>query len=444
MNAAYNKGALSNMDKITQTREVPVIGSYDVVVCGGGPAGWIAAVASARNGARTAMIEQFGFPGGMATAGLVLPISVFTYNNKLVCGGIPWEFVNRMEAMGGAQVEKPLGNVAHDPEVYKLTAQRMLLEAGVQLHYHATVTGCSYENGHLTHVIMDTRSGPKALETRYVIDATGDGAICAMMHVPMQEAGDQPLQPASLIFCLGGVDTDNLPVAHHNLQGVNMHYVPLQRALRELAKTEEVPQFGGPWFCHIMHDGFVLVNATRTFADMTNHLDATAAECRLREDAYVLTEYFRRLDPVFQNCYLAYTAPVCGTRETRHIRGAHILTGEEYLNRVHFEDSIARSAHPIDIHSASDSQQRCTFLEDAAYIPYRCLVVPGFDNLIVPSRCLSADQIASASIRVQAPIMCLGQAAGLAAAMCARDGISVHDVDISAMREKLISWGVDI
>ena len=106
MNAAYNKGALSNMDKITQTREVPVIGSYDVVVCGGGPAGWIAAVASARNGARTAMIEQFGFPGGMATAGLVLPISVFTYNNKLVCGGIPWEFVNRMEAMGGAQVEK--------------------------------------------------------------------------------------------------------------------------------------------------------------------------------------------------------------------------------------------------------------------------------------------------------------------------------------------------
>ena len=223
-----------------------------------------------------------------------------------------------------------------------------------------------------------------------------------------------------------------------------MHYVPLQRALRELAKTEEVPQFGGPWFCHIMHDGFVLVNATRTFADMTNHLDATAAECRLREDAYVLTEYFRRLDPVFQNCYLAYTAPVCGTRETRHIRGTHILTGEEYLNRVHFEDSIARSAHPIDIHSASDSQQRCTFLEDAAYIPYRCLVVPGFDNLIVPSRCLSADQIASASIRVQAPIMCLGQAAGLAAAMCARDGISVHDVDISAMREKLISWGVDI
>ena len=432
------------MNTITQTREVPVIGSYDVVVCGGGPAGWIAAVAAARGGAKTAMIEQFGFPGGMATAGLVLPISVFTYNQKLVCGGIPWEFVGRMEAIGGAQVEHPLGNVAHDPEIYKLVAHRMLLEAGVELHYHCTVTGCAHQDGHLTHIIMDTRSGPKALETKYVIDATGDGAICANAGVPMQEKGDQPMQPASLIFCLGGVDTDNLSVAHHNLQGVNMHHEPIQKALRELAKTEEVPQFGGPWFCHIMHDGFVLVNATRTFADMANHLDATAAECKLREDAYTLTDYFRKLDPVFKDCYLAYTAPICGTRETRHIKGVHVLTGEEYVNRVHFEDSIARSAHPIDIHSANDSHQRCTFLEDAAYIPYRSLIVPGFDNLIVPSRCLSADQIASASIRVQAPIMCLGQAAGAAAAMCAKDGISVHDVNVPALRETLISWGVDI
>jgi len=432
------------MEQIIHSREVPVIGSYDVVVCGGGPAGWIAAVAAARNGAKTAMIEQFGFPGGMATAGLVLPISVFTYHQKLVCGGIPWEFVKRMEAIGGAQVEHPLGNVAHDPEIYKLTAQRMLLEAGVELHYHATVTGCIQDGNHLTHVVMDTRSGPKALKTRYVIDATGDGAICAHLGVPMQKPGEHPMQPASLIFCLGGVDTDNVPQRHHNLQGVDMHHEPIQAVLRELAKTEDVPQFGGPWFCHIMHDGFVLVNATRTFADMSNHLDATHAECKLREDAYVLTEYFRRLDPAFKDCYLAYTAPICGTRETRHIIGSHILTGEEYVNRVHFEDSIARSAHPIDIHSANDSQQRCTFLEDAAYIPYRSLIVPGFDNLLVPSRCLSADQVASASIRVQAPIMCLGQAAGLAAAMCAKDGVSVHDVDVPALREALISWGVDI
>lgn len=429
--------------RITQTRDIPVIGSYDVVVCGGGPSGWIAAVAAARSGAKTAMVEQFGFPGGMATAGLVVPISVFTYNGQLVCGGIPWEFVRRMEALGGAQVEHPLGNVAHDPEIYKLVAQRMLLEAGVELHYHSTLTGCIRQNGHATHVIVDTRSGPQALAARYVIDCTGDGALCQMMNVPMQQT-KLPLQPASLCFCLGGVETDKLIVDHHNRQGVNMHHVPIQTLLRDLAKTEDVPSFGGPWFCHILRDGFTMVNATRTMANMASPAESAAAECRLREDAHTLTALLKKHVPEFRNCYIAYTAAVAGTRETRHIQGVHVLTGEEYLSCFHFPDAIGRSAHPIDIHSASDSTQRCTFLPDAAYIPYRSLIVPGYDNLLVPSRCLSADQIASASVRVQAPIMCLGQAAGLAAAMCARDSRSVHDVDVPALQSTLRSWGAAI
>lgn len=429
------------MNTILQSREIPVIGEYDVVVCGGGPAGWIAAVAAARGGARTALVEQNGYVGGMATAGLVLPISVFTYNGELICGGIPWEFVRRMEALNGAQVEHPLGNVAHDPEVYKLVAQRMLLEAGVTLHLHATYSGCVEEHGRITAITMETRSGPKALKGKVFLDATGDGALCMDAHVPMQH-GDLPLQPASLIFCLGGVDTDKLGVDHHNKQGVNMHHEGLQAALRELAKTEDIPNFGGPWFCHILKPGFTLVNATRTWADMCDHQSATEAECRLREDALRLTELLKRLAPEFQNCYLAYTADTAGTRETRHISGVHILTGEEYVNRVHFDDAIARSAHPIDIHSAADSHQRCTFLPDPAFIPYRSLIVPGYDNLLVPSRCLSADQIASASIRVQAPIMCLGQAAGFAAAMSVHNQQSVHEIDIARLQQQLRELGV--
>ena len=118
------------MEQIVQTRSVPVMGSYDVVVCGGGPGGWVAAVAAARAGARTALVERYGFVGGMATAALVVPISVFTYNGQLVCGGIPWEFVQRMVEADGAEVEHPLGNISHDPECYKLIAQRMLLESG--------------------------------------------------------------------------------------------------------------------------------------------------------------------------------------------------------------------------------------------------------------------------------------------------------------------------
>ena len=125
------------MDKkvrsIEISKQVPIVGNYDVVVCGGGPAGFIAAIAAARSGAKTAVVEQYGFLGGMATMGLVTPLSVFTYNNEKVIGGIPWEFIERLEKMGGCIIEKPLGNVAFDPELYKLLCQQMMLEAGVRV-----------------------------------------------------------------------------------------------------------------------------------------------------------------------------------------------------------------------------------------------------------------------------------------------------------------------
>ena len=110
------------MEVITQTKDVPVVAEYDVVVCGGGPAGFIAATAAARGGARTALIERYGFLGGMATAGLVAPISVFNYNGRRVIDGLPWEFIERMAEVGGAREEKPLGNVTFSPEKYKLIA----------------------------------------------------------------------------------------------------------------------------------------------------------------------------------------------------------------------------------------------------------------------------------------------------------------------------------
>lgn len=431
------------MDFITQTKEVPVVGAYDVVVCGGGPAGLIAAVAAARGGARTALIERYGFLGGMATAGLVAPISVFNYNGRRIIDGIPWEFVERLAEIGGAEEEKPLGNITFSPEKYKLVAQRMLLEAGVTLYFHSYLTGCRKTEGRITHIVVENKNGAEALAARYFIDATGDADLAHLADVPMQPASGM-LQPASLIFMLGGVDTDALPMLRHSQQGVNYHDLAIRETLERLRQTQDVPLFGGPWYCGVLSKGVVLVNMTRTQVNMADNREATAAECLLHEHVHRFTELLRRHVPAFRNASLLATATQTGVRETRRIKGYHTLTGEEYLHAVDFPDAVSRGCHPVDIHAASSTQQRCEFLKEAAFIPYRTLIAPGFPNLLVAGRSFSADAVASASVRVQASVMGLGQAAGAAAAQCVRTGVDVAEVDVEQLRKTLTAYGANL
>lgn len=428
------------MEKVSLSVQAPVVAEYDVVVCGGGPSGFIAAIAAARGGAKVALVEQYGFLGGMATAGMVMPISRFNFGGRRVIGGIPWEFVERLKAMDGALEENPPGNISFVPEKYKLVAQRMVLEAGVTLYLHSYLTGCVCENGKVSHVVLHTKRGAQAIGAKYFIDCTGDADLAYMAEVPMQPASER-LQPNSLCFCIGGVDTTKFPLAHHNLDTENLHDLDLQKTLHDLEKTEDVPLFGGPWYCSIVEEGYLVVNMTRAQADMTDNVQATQAECTLREDVYKLVELLRKYVPTFKDAFLISTATQVGVRETRRIKGVHTLTGEEYLEGVDFPDAISRGCHPIDIHHPGDTGQHCQFLKKAAYIPYRSLIAPDFPNLLVAGRCFSADAVSSASVRVQASVMGLGQAAGVSAAMCVAADCSVADVDTQKLREKLVEMG---
>lgn len=431
------------MESITQVKNVPVIAQYDIVVCGGGPAGFTAAIAAARGGARTALIERYGFLGGMATAGLVAPISVFNYNGKRMIGGIPWEFIERLIGIEGAREEKPLGNITFSPEKYKIIAQRMALEAGVSLYFHSYLSGCEKLGDSLSHIVIENKNGTEAIAAKYFIDSTGDADLAFMSGVPMQPVG-ATLQPASLIFMLGGVDADALPMIRHSRQGVNYHDLTIRQVLEELGKTEAIPLFGGPWYCGVLAEGMVLLNMTRTYADMADNRQATDTECRLREDVFTFLKLLRENVPAFRNAYLAVTATQTGVRETRRIKGVHTLTGEEYVNARDFPDAISRGCHPVDIHASETNKQRCEFLKDAAFIPYRCLIASGFPNLLVAGRSFSADEAASASVRVQASVMGLGQAAGAAAALCVPGGIDVGQVDIARLREILTGYGANL
>lgn len=437
------------MEKIKQEREIPVVGKYDVVVCGGGPGGIMAAIAAARGGAKTCLIERYGFLGGMATAGLVAPISVFNYNGRRIINGLPWEFVERLEQIGGAREEKPLGNITFSPEKYKLVAQRMLKEAGVDIYFHSYITGVGMDknagSNRIEYVIIDNKNGAEAVAGKYFIDATGDSDLAAMAGVPMQPVKGQ-LQPASLIFMLSGVDTDALPMIRHSQQGVNYHDLMIRDLFTKLREegTEDVPMFGGPWYCGILADGIVLVNMTRHFADMTDNRVAGDMECLLRENAHRYTELLRKYIPAFKNAELIATAPMTGIRETRRIKGAHTLTGEEYLEAIDFEDSVARGCHPVDIHSANSTNQRCQFMKDARFVPYRSLYATEYPNMLVAGRNFSADEVASASVRVQASVMGLGQAAGTAAAMCVEGNTDVNGIDTDELRRRLVNMGANL
>ena len=426
------------------TKNAPIVGEYDVVVCGGGPAGFIAAIAAARNGARTALVERYGFLGGMATMGYVNPVSVFTYNDSQVVGGIPWEFVQKLENMGGGFIEKPLGNVAFEQEHYKLLAQRMTLEAGIDLYMHSYLSGCVMDGGRISQVIIENKNGTEALSSKVFIDCTGDGYLAALASVEMQPDEGAPLQPLSSYFILGGVDLDTpmmQEAIRHNKQGENCHCLPVREKLLERKEELGIPEFGGPWFCRTGQDGVVTVNMTRTAGNAIDNRDFVRAECVLREDAFRMAALLKDNFDEFKDSYLIAVSVQGGIRETRRIKGVHTITADEYVTAYHYHDSIARGAHPIDIHVASGPAQNITFLKTPAYVPYRALIAPTHSNLIVAGRCLSADKKAFASLRVQASCMDMGQAAGTAAAMAAISGLPVQEVNTELLVAKLREQG---
>ena len=442
-NAALGKG-LHNTSSGTE-KAGATAGQYDVVVCGGGPSGFIAAIASARQGAKTAIVEQYGFLGGMAVSGFVAPISEFNFNGQLVIGGIPWEFIHRLEGMGGAFVENPKGNVDFDVELYKLCTQRMVLEAGVHLYTHSYLTGCVKEGNTLRQVIINNKNGAEALEAKVFIDATGDADLSHLADVPMQPNPEGLFQASSFCFILSGVNTNSEMLRksmHHN--GLNGHSqcLPVREKLLKLKEQgKDIPDFGGPWFNNVLHPGSVIVNITRTAADACNNRNFMNAECRLREDIFKFAALLRNNFDEFKNSYVSATAPQAGVRESRRIFGVHTVTGKEYLSGVHYPDSISRGAHPVDIHESTGTGQVRNDLTQAAYIPYRSLIVPSFPNLLVAGRCISADREAHASLRVQASCMGTGQAAGAAAVQSISTGKSVQDIDTATLVATLKKWG---
>ncbi|GAB3150154.1 FAD-dependent oxidoreductase [Micromonospora sonneratiae] len=422
-------------------RDVPVVGSFDVVVCGGGPAGLTAAVAAARNGARTLLIERYGFIGGMSTSALVTPISEFRHNGKQHIGGIPFELLRNAAELGGADVSRDSGNYPINDEILKLAAQRLLLDSGVTLLYHSWVSGCVTDDGRVTHVIVENKAGRVAYEGKVVVDCTGDADI--VRAAGFETVKGDVLQPASLWFQLGGVDTDALaPLFGDAVNGVLPVSDVIRGRLAELNAQGKIPVFGGPWINGFFHDGMVSINLLREATDASDPEWFTRTECSLRENLHLIIEVMRENFPEFKDCWLAKSGIQTGVRETYHIVGLYQLTRDDILNPKAFPDTIAKGAHVIDIHENDSIDQNELVLPKQEYnVPLRCLVPRGSINLVTAGRCLSADGPGFGSVRVMATCMAMGQGAGTAAALGVEKGYSMSDVDFGVLRQRLVDQG---
>jgi len=406
----------------------------DVLVAGGGPAGIAAAVIAARRGARTVLIERYGFLGGMATAGLVNPFMGWHAGGEPLVAGVFREMLDLMAAIGGYGGERE--PTAFDPEVFKLVADQLCRQAGVQVRFHTLVTRADVSGSAITAVHTESKSGPEQWTARVYIDCTGDADVAFLAGVPCDEGreADHLTQPMTLNFRMADVDIERMP----SREEIN--------ALFDTAKAEgrvTCPRENVLWF-HTLKPGVVHFNTTRvTGLSATKADDLTAAEFEARQQAHELARFLVSDVPGFERAYLQQSAAQIGVRESRRIRGQYALTADDVVQARKFPDGIARSNYPIDIHSPTGAGTDIRGVAEGDYyeIPYRCLLPQGIDNLLVAGRCVSSTHEGQAALRIMPTCFAMGEAVGVAAALACRQSISPQEVEPESLRQALRDQG---
>ena len=409
-------------------KTIPVYGSFDVVIVGGGPAGWAAALASARNKAKTLIIERFPFFGGTATASLMLNIN--GYRNQVAphdlqtSKGIAEELILNLKEIDGLgtsttypaeQYPTTKGQLTYsypiNSEKTKYVMLKLLYDAGVNILFHTMFVDTIMEGNKVAGVVIENKSGRQAILGKVVVDASGDADVAYHAGVSYWQAKPDDNQLHNCIM------------------------------YRVTMKPESARKSGG-----------IIINNDQLFWGPSARFNGTDADALTQGEIKMRLAVFdhfkqnqerqrQRGNPLLDDAYIQEVAPMAGIRQTRFIKGLHVSSNEDALEGRRFDDSIAMSACPIISYYGYRR-----YLEHTGYeIPYRCfLPEDDVEGILVTGRCMSSDQQSYESWRAMAPVMCLGEAAGVAAAICVETGKMPKAVDVKKIQDRLVSQGAEI
>jgi hypothetical protein len=434
------------MNQVHFTRNIPVIAHTDVLVVGAGPAGICAAIAAAQENVDVLVVDQMGFCGGMATAGLVGPIlGVYHWDSGArILGGIPYRLLSDLEEAGGAELQNEGMLVPFDPEVMKQVCDEALEAAGVSVRYHVKAITVMKEGNRLTHVVVGTGRGLGAIKANMFIDCTGDGLIAAEAgaRFTIGRPSDQSMMPMTTVFRLGGVGENRLK----DSENVGTGYVAteVRKILVAAMEQGKIPPFGGPWIMRgsTLRKGEAFVNMVRQWGDPTDWESLSKAEIAGRRDMFTLHAFLREHVPTLGNSFIMDSGSTIGVRDSRHFVCANRLSFEDCMQGKRQPDSIAVGGHIQDIHATDGSHSQIRTVLPAYEIPYGSVMLPDFPNVLIGGRILDADYEIFASARVMGTCMAIGQGVGTAAALCVREGVPTKSISIAELATRLESDAV--
>jgi hypothetical protein len=431
-------------------RQTEVHGEYDVVVLGGGPAGMAAAVAAARAGRSTLLIERYGFLGGMGTAAGVTNFCGLHANVhgdiRQVVHGVADGLLERIDRLGGLNTPHALfGKTvaqAYDTAAYKIAADDLLLSSGVEILFHALGAGVLMENERRVRALfVETKSGRRAVVGRAFIDASGDGDLAAWAGAPY-EVGDgqgNMLYPSTM-FRINGVDPQRA--------GKAWEVIPKLMAQAEAEGRYKFPRKGAivrpqksgiEWRVNLTQ----LANREGRAMNGTDAMELSEAEVLGRRQIAGVAGFLREV-PGFEQSYISDIAPQVGIRETRRVRGLYELTESDVLDCASFEDTIGVNGWPLELHLKGDVEFRWPKIPESRgfnHLPYRMTVPEGLDNVWIAGRCASMSHEAQSAARVTGACFVMGEAVGNAAHLALQANGTAAGVDMAALQTRLADNG---